>query len=94
MTPLSWSPASRRDIARIAAWLSTIDADVARTTVRTIRESSWRLREYPLSGPAAGTTGYRKLIVNGTPYLLVYRLHAGGVEIIRVRHAHENWSPR
>lgn len=94
MTPLSWSPTSRRDIARIAAWLSTIDTEIARTTIRSIRESGWRLREFPLSGPAAGTAGFRKLIVGGTPYLLVYRVREGGIEIIRVRHAREDWAPR
>jgi toxin ParE1/3/4 len=94
VTPLIWSPTSQRDIARIADWLEESDGAVAPEIIARIRESSWRLREFPLSGPKIDETGARKLSVPGTHYWLIYRLRAGFVEISRVRHAHEDWSPR
>lgn len=94
MTPLIWSPTSQRDIARIADWLEERNGAGAPEIIARIRESSWRLREFPLSGPKIDKIGARKLSVPGTHYLLIYRLRAGFVEISRVRHAHEDWSPR
>jgi toxin ParE1/3/4 len=93
VTPVFWTTPARRDIDRIAADLADIDPAVASATIVAIRASSWRLRDFPLSAPAVGHAGLRKLSVTGAPYLLLYRVRDGSVEIIRVRHARENWLP-
>ena len=35
----------------------------------------------------------RKFAVRGTPYILVYRIVSGAIEILRVRHNREDWRP-
>jgi plasmid stabilization system protein ParE len=94
VTPLSWSLPAQRDIARIAAQLDEIDPVLAARTVFQIRSSSWRLREFPLSAPRIGRSSFRKLVVAGAPYLLVHQLVDQKIFVVRVRHAHEDWSPR
>lgn len=91
MTPVLWTIPARRDIDRIAATLAEIDPAVAHATIIAIRASSWRLREFPLSAPASGQAGLRKLSVIGAPYLLLYRVRDESVQILRVRHAREDW---
>lgn len=94
MTLVRWAPTAQRDIGQIATRLVEIDPSLARDTVVAIRASSWRLADYPLSGPAIGVGELRKFTVGRLPYVLVYRVVGGFVEIARVRHAHEDWAPR
>jgi plasmid stabilization system protein ParE len=94
VTPLSWSLPSQRDIARIARQLGDIDKTLAGQMITKIRASSWRLREFPLPAPQIGGSRLRKLVVTGAPYVLVYEVIDERVIIARVRHAHEDWSPR
>ncbi|MGQ7322992.1 type II toxin-antitoxin system RelE/ParE family toxin, partial [Streptococcus suis] len=48
------------------------------------------LAEHPAAGPALAD-GQRKWCVPGTDYVLVYRVVAGDVEILRVYHGREDW---
>jgi toxin ParE1/3/4 len=38
--------------------------------------------------------GTRELIVGGTPWIIVYRVRADAVEIIRVLHGAQKWPPQ
>lgn len=90
MPRLTWSPAARRDLHAIDAFLLERDARAAVRTLQAIRASAGRLLDYPRIGRALDEP-FRVLGVRGTPYLLVYRLRGGEVEIIRIRHSRENW---
>lgn len=46
----------------------------------------WRLIEFPRSGRPGAVRGTRKLVVAGSPYLLVYRLKGDDVVIVRLFH--------
>jgi toxin ParE1/3/4 len=92
MPRLIWSPASRGDLHDIDGWLTERNPVTAARTLRAIRTSADRLRDYPKIGRAVDRP-FRVLGVRTTKYLLVYRLHNEGVEIVRIRHAAENWLP-
>ena len=92
MQGLIWSPASRADLHQIDSWLTERNPGAAVQILRAIRASSDRLREYPKIGRALDEP-FRVLGVRHTNYLLVYRLVDDAVEIVRVRHAAENWFP-
>ncbi len=90
MPRLTWSPSSRRDLLGIDAFLAEHDAAAAIRTLRAIRTAADRLRDYPRIGRALDEP-FRVLGVRGTPYLIIYRLRAGEIEVVRLRHARENW---
>jgi toxin ParE1/3/4 len=50
-----------------------------------------RLAEYPRSGRRGRVKGTRELVVSGTPYIVVYRVLAGDVTILRVLHGAQQW---
>lgn len=90
MPRLIWAPAFGRDLAEINAFLAQHDARAAVRTLTAIRKSVDWLTSYPRIGRAIDET-YRVFLVRGTPYLVVYRVRDDEVELLRIRHARENW---
>ncbi|MGY4398035.1 toxin ParE1/3/4 [Sphingomonas sp. UYAg733] len=90
MPRLIWSPSSLDDLKTIDLYLKPIDGGVAGRTLRAIRATADRLRDYPGIGRALAEP-FRVLGVRTTPYLLVYRVAEAGIEIVRIRHAREDW---
>lgn len=91
MPRLIWAPAFGRDLAEINAFLAEHDARAAVRTLTAIRISIEWLRTYPRIGRAIEEP-YRVLLVRGTPYLVVYRVRDDVVDLLRIRHARENWA--
>jgi plasmid stabilization system protein ParE len=90
MPRLIWSPSSLRDLRGIDEFLAERNDAAAARILRAIRAAALRLHDYPRIGRAIDEP-FRVFGVRGTPYLLVYRLRDGTVEIVRVRHSRENW---
>ena len=94
MRLLVWAPSALRDIKDIEAWLDGIDPGLAGRIIDEIENCAERLLEFPWSGPAIGKSPFRKLSITRFYYLLFYQVTVEHVEIARVRHTHEDWSPR
>ena len=91
MSQLIWSPRSGRDLAEIDAYLSERDPAAAVQMLRAIRASAARLADFPRLGRPFGQP-FRVIGVRKTPYLILYRLRGGAIEIVRIRHARQDWS--
>jgi toxin ParE1/3/4 len=51
------------------------------------------LAEHPLAGRVGRVNATREFAVTGTPYLVVYRLMADSIVIIRILHGAQDWPP-
>ncbi|WP_404366502.1 type II toxin-antitoxin system RelE/ParE family toxin [Sphingomonas sp. MMS24-J45] len=91
MPRLIWSPRSGRDLADIDAYLSERDPAAAVRILRAIQSAIVRLSDYPRLGWAINEP-FRVISVRKIPYLILYRLREGVIEIVRIRHAREDWS--
>ncbi|WP_315759856.1 type II toxin-antitoxin system RelE/ParE family toxin [Sphingomonas sp. Y38-1Y] len=85
-----WAPAARQDLGRIDDYLADRDAEFARVAGRAALTAAEFLSVNPFAGSPIARTR-RKWRVNGSPYLLVYRIRADIVEILRIRHEREDW---
>ena len=92
MNYASWSETSRRDLRRAFEYYRLLDGELALPIVGTIEAKAAWLADYPGTG-APFRRRLRKSLVAGTPYLIPYQEETGGIAIIRVRHAAENWHP-
>jgi plasmid stabilization system protein ParE len=93
MTPLIWTPAALRDVARLHAFLASKNREAARRAVRTIQRGVKALRAYPESGRRVDDMPpeFRERFVqfgNGG-YVVLYRYDGGQVTILAVRHGKE-----
>lgn len=52
-----------------------------------------RLARFPASGRPGSWPGTREVVVGDLPFLVVYRLEAEEVQILRVLHTATDWQP-
>ena len=90
MSRVIWSGEALGDLARIDDFYASIDPDYADRVGRHAVRAARFLADHSHAGPIVKTT-LRKWRVPGTPFVLIYRVAAEGVEIIRVHHGRENW---
>ncbi|MBB4154806.1 plasmid stabilization system protein ParE [Sphingomonas jinjuensis] len=90
MSVARWSRQARDDLAKADIYYRERSVTYAYRIGRDAIAAGRFLAEFPSAGPAFGG-GTRKWRIENTDYLLIYRVIPGGVEIVRMRHAHENW---
>lgn len=86
-----WTARARVELDEIADYAAPISASAALALVRRLRQAGKQLGEHPNMGRPGRVDGSRELVVNGTPYILPYRVRDGRVEILAVLHASRQW---
>ncbi len=90
MIVVRWSAAAVRDLARIEAFLDQIDPLLALEATLAIREQVRRLLSFPAIGSPL-PAGQRKLNERRFGNVIIYRVKASQIEILRILHAREDW---
>jgi toxin ParE1/3/4 len=83
-----------RNLDQHADYIAKDDPIAARNAVQRIRAAVDQLADYPNMGRSGRVPLTRELIVGGTPWIIVYRVRADMVEIIRVLHGAQSWPPQ
>ena len=89
--PIVWLPIAVQDIIHIRIYISDQDPNSAQNIALRIDKAIVRLSEMPHSGRPGRIAGTRELVVNGTPYLAVYRVQQNRVEILRALHGRQSF---
>ena len=91
MSFAKWSTPARADFRKLFLWLSQFDPAIADRNAGSILAKADWLLSHPHAGSPLDTLDWRKTVVAGTRYIVLYRPTADGVEILRVHHSAENW---
>ena len=83
-----------RNLDQHADYIANFDPIAARNAVQGIRVAVDQLADYPNMGRTGRVPLTHELIVGGTPWIIVYRVRADVVEIIRVLHGAQSWPPQ
>lgn len=81
-----WTPPSQADLTNIHAYIGETDPRAANKMIVRVVFAGNALEILPNRGRPTGLLDVRELVVPGTPYLLVYRIMAETVQILRVWH--------
>lgn len=92
MRRVIWSAPARADLAVMDDFFDTFAPDVADRIGRRAIAAGRFLAEHPFAGPAIDD-GYRKWLIAGTAYLVIYRIGDDVIEIVRLYHGRENRDP-
>jgi len=49
------------------------------------------LAQFPNQGRTGRKSGTRELVLSGSPYIAMYRLHRDAIEILRILHGAQSW---
>ncbi len=84
----------RRALANLEAegdYIGEENPAAAARVVERIFRAVKLLKENPAMGRPGRVAGTRELVVDGTPYIVPYRVRGDAVEILRVFHARRKW---
>ena len=84
---INWLPSALRDTATIFGYIAEHDRDAAAKIIARIYTAPQRLIEFPRSGPERSDIADGLRVIKVGKYLLLYRINAKGVDIVRVLHS-------
>ncbi len=83
---IRWLPSALADVATIYGYVVDHDPDAARRMVAKIFVAPARLDTFPKSGTERPDIAKGLRSIAAGKYIILYRLHAADVEIVRVLH--------
>jgi toxin ParE1/3/4 len=89
---IRWSLPAAEDLERICQRVEQDNPDAARRIAQTIYDACSRLRDFPgLGRVSLRMPGRRELMFSSLPYVVVYQVRTGAVEISRIFHGAQDW---
>lgn len=88
-----WLPIAERNLTAQMDWVAERDPWAAIDMGDAIIAAVDRLVAFPAMARPGRVPGTRELVVVGTPYIVVYRIEAAAVLILRVLHGAQRWPP-
>lgn len=86
-----WTTPAREELVSAYEYIATDNRRAAARTVDRIWKSTEMLGKHPMAGREGRVTGTRELVVQGTPFLVAYRVAGAEIEILAVMHAARKW---
>lgn len=86
-----WTTPAREELVSAYEYIATGSRRAAARTVDRIWKSTEMLGKHPMAGREGRVTGTRELVVQGTPFLVAYRVAGAEIEILAVMHAARKW---
>lgn len=86
-----WSARAVRHLVRLRAVIARDRPLAAGNVAATILASVDRLTRHPGLGRAGRVPGIRELVVQGTPYVIPYRVRCDRLEILGIIHGRRRW---
>ena len=93
MKRAQWTKPAQADFARIDDFYDRLAPDFAVRLGAAALKTARFLSDNPRAGSVVEDE-VRKWRISSFDYVLLYRIVADGVEILRMHHARENWRPR
>jgi toxin ParE1/3/4 len=88
---VSWSLPAHADLKRIETWLASERPPAFElATLQAIHARCLFLAKFPHGGGIL-MGELRRLVVIGTPYIMIFRVQDSGIEIVRLFHERQDW---
>ena len=91
---LRWSQEALADLTAARDFIARNRPEAARSVARRILDAVASLERFPRMGRPGRVPETRELVVDGTPYLVPYRIRDETVELLRVLHSSRRWPER
>jgi toxin ParE1/3/4 len=90
---LAWTARARR--ARTAAidYIAQDSPQAALAQLGAIEQQIKSLPDHPALGRPGRVAGTRELVINRTPFILVYRIEDDAIRILHFLHGGQQWPP-
>ena len=86
-----WTTRAADDLAGIVACVRKDNPASARRVAQTIFQAVAGLRKFPNRGRIGLAENTRELVFSPWPYIAVYEIIGDQVQVLRIRHAAQDW---
>jgi toxin ParE1/3/4 len=86
-----WTWPATQDLEHQIRHIAKENPSAAREQLRRIRSQYPALARHPELGHPGRVPETRELVISRTPFLLVYRITAAQIEILRMLHGAQQW---
>jgi plasmid stabilization system protein ParE len=87
----AWTVPAADDLRAQLTYVANENPEAAKTMAITIKVACDALGQFPKIGRQGAVKETRELVIPDTPYICVYRIVKGKVEILRLLHAKFMW---
>lgn len=91
MTRVRWTTIASDDFSRIVERIRKDNPSAAQRVAKTIYQGVAALRTFPNRGRIGLAHDTRELVFPPWPYIVVYEVTEGQVQVLRIRHASQDW---
>lgn len=91
MTQIVWTKSARQDVNEIWDYLVLRNPNAAELTDSQILKAVEGLATFPKRGRPGRVAGTRELLIQGSPYSVVYWVETQRVVVLRVLHGAQDW---
>jgi toxin ParE1/3/4 len=88
---LYWTPTATSHLRSTYQYVAQDNPRAGQSLIERILSVTERLRDFPRMGREGRVEDTRELVIAGTPFVVVYRLHRGQVDVLAVFHAARKW---
>jgi toxin ParE1/3/4 len=88
---LVWTPRARRARAAVIDHIAEDNPKAALTQLDEIDRQTSRLIDHPAVGRPGRLGSTRELVINRTPFILVYRIDGDTISILHCLHGAQQW---
>jgi len=93
VTRVRWTRSALADLFAIGRYIDQDNPQAARSVVNRIEVAGNHLTEFPERGRLGRVEGTRELVIPRLPFIIVYRLAAGEVELLSILHGAQQYPP-
>jgi len=86
-----WTTRAADDLAHIVDYIRKDNPAAARRVAQTIYQGIAGLRKFPNIGRIGLAENTRELVFSPWPYIAVYEIVEDQVQVLRIRHAAQDW---
>jgi toxin ParE1/3/4 len=90
---VKWLPSAEDDIDNIVDYIDPVNPAAARKMIMRIQQAVERLQPYPFVSRQGKVPHTRELVVNRTPYIVVYAVEQDQIVVQHVLHTSQQWPP-
>ncbi len=88
---VKWTVRAGSDRENAINYIAVDSLTAALSQLDEIERQTDRLADYPKLGRPGRVKGTRELVVNRTPFIVVYRIKGEIIQILRVLHGAQQW---
>jgi toxin ParE1/3/4 len=86
-----WLTLALDDLDHALDFIDTANPAAAKRVAGKIWKAAQLLAKQPAMGRPGRVTGTREWVIQGTPYIMAYRVRDGALEVLRVLHTAMVW---